>query len=79
MGVVRRKESDVEGIVLQLSVSGQCKGSIRSKFSWKNFTCLPIIPIQAMEGVVMVVGSGKSRLQRQRYFARKRYLYSRYG
>ena len=29
VGVVRRKESDVEGIVLQLLVSGECKGSLK--------------------------------------------------
>ena len=31
MGVVRRKESDVERIVLQLLVSGECKGSIKAR------------------------------------------------
>ena len=31
VGVVRRKESDVERIVLQLLVSGECKGSIKAR------------------------------------------------
>ena len=29
VGVVRRKESNMEGVVLQLLVSGECEGSVK--------------------------------------------------
>ena len=72
---MRWKESDVEGIVLQLLVSGECEEPIKLQVRLEgDITCLPIMPIQAMEGVAMVVGSGNSRPQRQRYLIRERQL-----
>ena len=75
MGVVRREESNVEGIVLQLLVSGELEESIKLHGQAEEtlHVCQSRL-YRLWKGWPWLLGSDSPLLQRQRYFHQKRFL-----
>ena len=75
VGVVRREESNVEGIVLQLLVSGELEESIKLHGQAEEtlHVCQSRL-CRLWKGWPLLLGSDNPLLQRQRYFYQKRFL-----
>ena len=75
MGVVRREESNVEGIVLQLLVSGELENSIMLHGQAKGtlHVCQSRL-YRLWKGWPSLLGFDNPLLQRQRYYYQRRFL-----
>ena len=72
MGVVRRKESNVEGIVLQLLASRDREGSIKLQVQREETLHVCQLRLYRLwKGWPWLLGSGNFHPQQQRYSTRK--------